>query len=107
DLALAEAKTLQPEDLIMARTSDQPRQVEENISLFMRSLWEAIILVVLVALIGFWEWRSALLLSLSIPLTLAMTFGFMYALGIDVQQVSVASLIIALAFLVDHPLPAT
>ena len=45
----------------LARTSDQPLQVEENIELFMRSLYEAIVLVVLVALIGFWEWRSALL----------------------------------------------
>ena len=41
----------------MARTSDQPLQVSENIDLFMSSLYEAIVLVVLVALIGFWEWR--------------------------------------------------
>ena len=43
------------------------------------SLYEAIVLVVLVSLIGFWEWRSALLMALSIPITLAMTFGMMYA----------------------------
>ena len=47
----------------------------------MDSLYEAIVLVVLVALIGFWEWRSALLIALSIPITLAMTFGLMYAAG--------------------------
>lgn len=64
-----------PEDLIFARTSDQPLQVAENVELFMSSLWEAIILVVIVALVGFWEWRSALLMALSIPLTLAMTFA--------------------------------
>ena len=52
------------EEKILARTSDQPRQVEENIDLFMHSLYEAVILVVLVSLIGFWEWRSAVLLSL-------------------------------------------
>ena len=33
---------------------------------------------------------------MSIPLTLAMTFGMMDMLGIDLQQVSIASLIIAL-----------
>jgi len=54
---------------------------------------EAVILVVLVSLIGFWEWRSALLMALSIPLTLLMTFG---VLGIDLQQISIATLIIAL-----------
>ncbi len=95
-----------PTDLIMARTSDQPLQVEENISLFMNSLWEAVILVVLIALVGFWEWRSAALLAVSIPLTLAMTFGMMALLQIDLQQISIASLIIALGLLVDDPVVA-
>ncbi|HET6796512.1 MAG TPA: efflux RND transporter permease subunit [Gemmatimonadales bacterium] len=95
-----------PPDLIMARTSDQPLQVKENIDLFMGSLYEAIALVVIIALIGFWEWRSALMLAVSIPLTLAMTFGFMSVLGIDLQQISIASLIIALGLLVDDPVVA-
>jgi Transketolase, thiamine diphosphate binding domain len=36
------------------------RFLEENIHLFMGSLYEAVALVVLVSLLGFWEWRSAL-----------------------------------------------
>jgi multidrug efflux pump subunit AcrB len=106
DNALAHLKKLLPEDLIMVRTSDQPLQVSENINLFMKSLWEAIILVVLVSWLGFWEWRSALLMAASIPLTLAMTFGMMHLLHIDLQQVSIASLIIALGLLVDDPVVA-
>jgi len=106
DAALAELKTRLPEDLVMARTSDQPLQVKENVDLFMQSLYEAIALVVLVSLVGFWEWRSALLMAFSIPLTLAMTFGFMNLLQIDIQQVSIASLIIALGLLVDDPVVA-
>ena len=50
--------------------------------------------------------RSALLMALSIPITLAMTFGMMMALGIDLQQVSIATLIIALGLLVDDPVVA-
>src|SRR5262249_25395896 len=95
-----------PEDLILARTSDQPRQVEENIHLFMSSLYEAIILVVVVSLIGFWEWRSALLMGLSIPITLAVTFGMLFFLGIVLHQGSTSSLIIALGLLVDDPVVA-
>jgi multidrug efflux pump subunit AcrB len=106
DVALAGLKHQLPEDLVMARTSDQPLQVEENIDLFMKSLYEAVVLVVIIALIGFWEWRSALLMALSIPITLAMTFGMMYAIGIDLQQVSIATLIIALGLLVDDPVVA-
>ncbi|MEW6348906.1 MAG: efflux RND transporter permease subunit [Thermodesulfobacteriota bacterium] len=106
DQALASVKTRLPEDLIMARTSDQPQQVQDSVGLFMTSLYEAIGLVVLVAFVGFWEWRSAFLLALSIPLTLAMTFGMMHALGVDLQQVSIASLVIALGLLVDDPVVA-
>ena len=51
-------------------------QVKENVDLFMEALFEAIGLVVLIALIGFWEWRSALLMAISMPVTLAITFGF-------------------------------
>lgn len=103
---LQKIKALLPADLVLDRTSDQPLQVRENVDLFMRSLWEAVALVVLVSLIGFWEWRSALVMALAIPITLAMTFGMMHLLGIDIQQVSVASLIIALGLLVDDPVVA-
>jgi multidrug efflux pump subunit AcrB len=100
---LSQLRQILPADLILAHTSDQPLQVKENIDLFMRALMEAIILVVLVSLVGFWEWRLALIMALAIPITLAMTFGIVYMLGIDLQQVSIATLIIALGLLVDVP----
>jgi multidrug efflux pump subunit AcrB len=106
DEKLAQLKQILPTDLIIAHTSDQPLQVKENIHLFLRALVEAIILVVAVSLIGFWEWRLALIMALAIPITLAMTFGVTYILSIDLQQVSVATLIIALGLLVDVPVVA-
>jgi multidrug efflux pump subunit AcrB len=102
----AQLRKILPPDLIIAHTSDQPLQVKENIHLFLRALYEAIILVVIVSLIGFWEWRLALIMALAIPITLSMTFGVSYMLGIDLQQVSVATLIIALGLLVDVPVVA-
>jgi multidrug efflux pump subunit AcrB len=106
DQKLAQLKKILPPDLIIAHTSDQPLQVKENIHLFLRALYEAIVLVVVVSLIGFWEWRLALIMALAIPITLSMTFGVSYMLGIDLQQVSVATLIIALGLLVDVPVVA-
>ena len=100
---LSDLRQILPADLILAHTSDQPLQVNENIHLFLRALVEAIILVVIVSLLGFWEWRLALIMALAIPITLAMTFGVVYMLGIDLQQVSIATLIIALGLLVDVP----
>ena len=104
--SLASLKTHLPHDLIIARASNQADQVSENIHLFMTSLYEAIVLVVIVSLVGFWEWRSALLMALAIPITLLMTFGMMDIVGIDLQQVSIATLIIALGLLVDDPVVA-
>ncbi len=106
DKELARVRTQLPGDLVIHRTSDQPLQVADNLRLFMGSLGEAIVLVVLVSWLGFWEWRSALVMALAIPLTLAMTFGMISLLGVDVQQISVASLIIALGLLVDDPVVA-
>jgi multidrug efflux pump subunit AcrB len=46
------------------------------------------------------------MMAVAIPIVLAMTFGVAYLLGIDLQQVSVATLIIALGLLVDVPVVA-
>jgi len=106
DEALSRVRPTLPPDLIVARTSDQPKQVREKVALLMSSLWEAIILVVVVALIGFWDWRAALLMAASVPLSLAMAFGVAQVIGLDIQQVSIATLIIALGLLVDMPVVA-
>jgi multidrug efflux pump subunit AcrB len=106
DGELAALRSLLPADLVLHRTSDQPAQVKDHIHLFLGSLWEAIGLVVLVSFIGFRAWRPALVMALAIPITLAMTFGMIHLLGVDLQQVSIASLIIALGLLVDDPVVA-
>lgn len=95
-----------PDDLVIAHTSDQPELVDHKIDEFTRSLGEAVAIVIAIALV-FMERRSAILVAASIPLTLAMTFGFMDLLGLDLQQVSIASLIIALGLLVDDPVIAS
>jgi len=106
DEKLSQVRAVLPSDLIIARTSDQPLQVKENIDLFMEALYEAILLVILITLIGFWEWRSALLMAVSMPIALVMTFGMAHLVHIDLQQVSIATLIIALGLLVDNPVVA-
>lgn len=104
---LENIRRLVPEDLVLQKTSDQPTQVQEKINLLMSSLLEAVILIVLVSLVGFWEWRISLLMATSIPVSLALTFGMMYIFGLDLQQVSIASLILALGLLVDVPVVAS
>jgi multidrug efflux pump len=45
--------------------------------------------------------RTGLIVALSIPLTLAVTFFFMHQAGIDLHKISLGALIIALGLLVD------
>lgn len=105
DAALVSMKGVLPDDLRIERTSDEPQRVSHKIEHFNDSFLEAVVIVVVVALL-FMEWRSALIVSLSIPVTLAMTLGVCQLLGVDLQQISIAALIIALGLLVDDPVVA-
>jgi len=107
DAALSDASALLPSDLVIARPSDQPHQVSENVALFNGSLGEAIVLVVIVALIGFMSWRTATILAFAIPITLAMTYAVMNLIGWDLQQISISTMILALGLLVDVPVVAS
>jgi multidrug efflux pump subunit AcrB len=103
--AIAELKQILPPDVRIERTSNEPEEVRNKIASFDRNLIEAIVIVVLVALV-FMEWRSALLVAVCIPVTVAFTLGLSQMVGIDLQQVSIAALIIALGLLVDAPVVA-
>lgn len=105
DTAINQLKQMLPPDLSLERTSNEPQKVREKIHGFNKNLIEAIVIVVVMSLV-FMEWRSALLVAICIPITIAMTLGMSQMVGIDLQQVSIAALIIALGMLVDAPVVA-
>ena len=85
--------------------SDQPKVVEEAVSGFTRALFEAVVIVLAVSFVSLGI-RAGLVVALSIPLTLAITFVFMYYDGISLQRISLGALIIALGLLVDDAMIA-
>lgn len=95
----------QPDGIRLTTLSDQPASVDQRVALFIHSFLEAVIIVVLVALL-LMDWRSAIVVATAIPLTVAFTFGGMAFLGIPLHQISIAGLIIALGVLVDDPVVA-
>jgi multidrug efflux pump subunit AcrB len=99
-------KARTPEGLEFRVLSDQPTAVDHRIKHFMKCFMEAVIIVILVALF-LMDWRSALVLATAIPVGVAMTFMGMQVLGIPLQQISIAALIIALGLLVDVPVVAS
>jgi multidrug efflux pump len=85
--------------------SDQPRVVEEAVHEFKKSLFEAVVIVLLVSFFSL-GLRTGLVVALCIPLVLALTFLVMYFLGIELQRISLGALIISLGLLVDDAIIA-
>jgi multidrug efflux pump subunit AcrB len=85
--------------------SDQPKVVEEAVSGFTQALFEAVAIVLVVSFVSL-GLRAGLVVALSIPLTLGITFVFMYYDAISLQRVSLGALIIALGLLVDDAMIA-
>ena len=80
--------------------ADQAVTVNSAISEFMRSLVEAVAIILAVSFIALGV-RAGLVVALAIPLTLVIVFAVMLIVHIDMQRISLGALIIALALLVD------
>jgi multidrug efflux pump subunit AcrB len=80
--------------------ADQAQTVDEAIGDFTDSLWQAILIIMAASFVAL-GLRAGSVVALSIPLTLAIVFPVMLALGIDLQRISLGALIIALTLLVD------
>ncbi|TQC95634.1 efflux RND transporter permease subunit [Moraxellaceae bacterium AER2_44_116] len=111
DLALASQKlraTL-PAGIELAQVQDQPKSVSRSVHEFIQTLAEALIIVLAVSFLALgihtkpWriDLRPGLVVGLSIPTVLAITFLIMERWGIDLHKISLGSLIIALGLLVD------
>ncbi|PDT27451.1 ACR family transporter [Rhizobium sp. L9] len=87
------------------RVSDQPHVVDEAVSGFTRALFEAIVIVLVISFISL-GLRAGMVVAISIPLVLAITFVVMEYSGISLQRISLGALIIALGLLVDDAMIA-
>ncbi|MEN2426367.1 efflux RND transporter permease subunit [Chromobacterium vaccinii] len=105
DQAIARIKGKLPLGVEIHAVSDQPKVVHDAVGEFMRSLVEAVVIVLAVSFFSL-GLRTGVVVALSIPLVLAMTFLAMYFFNIDLQRISLGSLIIALGLLVDDAIIA-
>jgi len=109
-------KTL-PAGVTLAQVQDQPKAVSKSVGEFVRVLIEAVLIVLAVSFVslglhkgGRYGWyvdvRPGLVVAITIPLVLAMTFLAMNYWGIGLHKISLGSLIIALGLLVDDAIIA-
>ncbi|MDR3793006.1 MAG: efflux RND transporter permease subunit [Terracidiphilus sp.] len=101
DAKLAEIKTTLPPDVKLDLVANQPKMVTERIRDFMKEFGLAILAVIAVTILLL-PLRVALVAAISIPASIAMTFGALEVCHVELQQVSIASLIVVLGMVVDN-----
>ncbi len=102
-----------PAGIEMAQVQNQAKVVSRSVNEFVGVLIEAVLIVLAVSFVSlglhfkpgswkFWiDWRPGLVVGITIPLVLAITFVTMYYWGVGLHKISLGSLIIALGLLVD------
>jgi multidrug efflux pump len=103
-----------PVGIELERVSNQPKAVSNSVNEFVRSLTEAVLIVLAVSFLSLGlhtkplrvDVRPGLVVGLTIPLVLAVTFLFMRIFDIDLHKISLGALIIALGLLVDDAIIA-
>jgi multidrug efflux pump subunit AcrB len=98
---LKELEFMRPVGMELSVVSHQADSVNAAISNFVISLIESIVIVIVVLMI-FMGWRSALVISLALLLTIFATFIWMWINGVLLERISLGALIIALGMLVDN-----
>ena len=94
-----------PIGIEMAKIADQPHVVDDAVGHFVKALVEAVTIVLLVSFVSL-GLRAGLVVTLTIPLVLAITFIILDLYGITLQRISLGALIIALGLLVDDAMIA-
>jgi len=94
-----------PAGMELRKVSDQPRAVRDSVGEFVKVLAEAVIIVLLVSFVSL-GFRTGLVVAVSIPLVLAMTFIAMDQFGIGLHKISLGALVLALGLMVDDAIIA-
>lgn len=100
DRKLQETAKQLPAGVKLTTIVNQPKIVDKNVGQFMREFMMAIIAVIIIIVLLL-PFRVAAVAAMAIPMTIAVTFALMRALGIELHQVSLASLIVVLGMVVD------
>jgi multidrug efflux pump len=97
---LSQLRSSFPIGIEVEQITDQPQVVREAVGDFVESLAEAVLIVLLVSFFSL-GLRTGMVVALTIPLVLGVTFLAMKWAGIQLQKISLGALVLALGLLVD------
>jgi len=101
---MAELKTRFPEDLDYVVALDTTLAVTEGINEIVHTLFEALVLVILVVFLFLQGWRPTLIPLLAVPVSLICTFMLFPMLGFSINTLSLFGLVLAIGLVVDDPI---
>lgn len=90
-----------PDDVVIKRIADKPEVVSKSISDFLRDLIISMAIIILVMMVLF-PLRSAIVASITIPLSTFVSVAIMYMVGIELNIVTLAALIVVMGMIVDN-----
>jgi HAE1 family hydrophobic/amphiphilic exporter-1 len=98
---MEEAKTRFPQDLEYSIALDTTLAVTEGLKEIQHTLFEAIVLVIIVVYIFLQGWRTTLIPLLAVPVSLVGTFVVFPLLGFSINTLSLFGLVLAIGIVVD------
>jgi hydrophobe/amphiphile efflux-1 (HAE1) family protein len=99
--AMQKLKTHFPEALDYKMVYDTVVFIQQSISAVVKTLFEALLLVVLVVVVFLQNWRATLIPLLAVPVSLIGTFAVMSAMGLSLNTLSLFGLVLAIGIVVD------
>ena len=91
-----------PGDIQIAVQSNQGEFITQSIDNLSSTALQALIFVALIILVFMGGWRSAIVVCVSIPISMAITFAGMYFADISLNVISISGLALAVGLLVDN-----
>jgi HAE1 family hydrophobic/amphiphilic exporter-1 len=90
-----------PDDLDYLVSLDTTLAIEEGINEIITTLWQAMLLVILVVFVFLQNWRATLIPSIAVPVSLIGTFAVFPLLGFSINTLSLLGLVLAIGIVVD------
>ena len=90
-----------PDDVHVTRIADKPKVVTLSVTSFLRDLLISMAIIILVMMVLF-PLRSAIVAAITIPLSTFVSVAIMYMMGIELNIVTLAALIVVLGMIVDN-----
>ncbi|GAB1401397.1 efflux RND transporter permease subunit [Elusimicrobiota bacterium] len=101
DKIIKEFKTGVPSDVEIKKIADMPAVVSHSITGFFRDFGMAVLAVIIVIMV-FLPKRVAAVAAITIPISILMSMGLLNGLGVELNTVSLATLVLVLGMIVDN-----